>query len=574
MKSFFIVLLFAIGLAACEPAPVPTTSTTPTISPKPAFTPTPDPRPRVLRINLPARPDTLDPQRAFTSSELAILQLAYEGLTRVDEQGKVHPGAAESWEFRDGGKSLVFRLRGNLKRADGAAITAKDFEFAFRYALDPRVAAPTPSFLDDVRGALAAYSLDPKSRPDEIEKALNNVGIKAIDDQHLLVSFDQPTGYWLTIASTMIGFPSDKGKIDGDPDAWWLKPENHTGNGAFKIAEIRDAFIRLIPNENYWGEKSKLDRIEFYWQSETDALTSYRNGELDIVRIGMDHFAQVQADRDLVRMTAARVTYIGFNLKKPPFNDKNVRRAFSHALDREGFGREVLKGLGKPYVGWIPPGIPGFDDTATAPNYDPTAAVRVLIDNGYGTADKKKVDCAKLGTIKLSYSNTPRTQVLFSFIAANLTRIFACPVLLDPIEPNAFPVTVRDPRTTPQMFLMPWEGEYPHPQNWLFLQTCKGVYATRLGYCNKDFDAALSAANQELDFDQAMEKYKIAQRIFVGDIAAAFLWHNENAYLVKPYVLGARDHAGASDFAWLGQFGPLATYSIDLRQVGAGYPTQ
>jgi len=68
MKSFFIVLLFAIGLAACEPAPVPTTSTTPTISPKPAFTPTPDPRPRVLRINLPARPDTLDPQRAFTSS--------------------------------------------------------------------------------------------------------------------------------------------------------------------------------------------------------------------------------------------------------------------------------------------------------------------------------------------------------------------------------------------------------------------------------------------------------------------------------------------------------------------------
>ncbi len=577
MHRLFFILFLGLWLTACADISVPTTApqTTPPASLPPAPTATPAvPRPRVLRINLGGRPDLLDPQRASTHNEIAVLQLIYEGLTRVDEKGKVLPGAASSWEFSNAGKTLTFHLRDGLKRVDGTPLFASDFEFAYRYLLDPRISAASPSFLDDVRGALAAYTLDPKSKPEDIEKALNNIGIKATDEQTLVVNFDQPTGYFLTMAATWVGYPSERSKIDQDPDAWWAKPENQNGNGPFKISEVTDTSIRFVPNENYWGDKPKLDRLEFYFQADDEALASYRKGELDVVRLTMDNWSQAQTDKDLVRIPAARVTYIGFNVKKPPFTDKNVRRAFSYALDRDGFVRDVVKGLGKPYASWIPPGIPGYDESATVPGYDPSAAQRTLIENGYGTADKKKIDCNKLGTIKLSYSNTPRTQALFSLIAANLTRVFACPVLLDPVEPNAYPVYVRDPKTTPQLFLIPWEGEYLHPQNWLFLQSCKGVYAQRIGYCSKDFDTALTLANQEMDSEQAIEKYKAAQRIFVGDVAGAFLWNNDHAYLVKPYVLGVREHLSALDAAWAGQFGAVSAYSIDTTKVGAGYPTR
>jgi ABC-type oligopeptide transport system substrate-binding subunit len=278
--------------------------------------------------------------------------------------------------------------------------------------------------------------------------------------------------------------------------------------------------------------------------------------------------------KDLVRSPAAWVTYLGFNMKKPPFTDKYVRIAFSQALDREGFVRDVLKGLGKPYRSWIPPGVPGYDETATVPGFDAKAAVQTLIDGGYGTADKKRVDCNKLGTVKLSYSNTPRNQALFQFLVGNLARVFACPILLDPIDPSTYPVMMRDPKTAPQIFLITWQEEYAHPQNWLFLQTCAGVYASRIGYCNKDFDAAFAAANQELDFDKAIEKYQAAQKIFVSDNAVAFLWNSENAYLIKPYVLGLWDHHGTGDNAWPGQFGPVLSYDIDTSRVGAGYPAQ
>ncbi len=585
-----LIVMLLFGVVACATAPIPTygppqlgtpspTQSTASVSTSTTPAAASSPRPQVLRINLNSRPDVLDPQRASTSAEIAVLQLAYEGLTRVDENGRVVPGAAAKWEFSSDGKTLTFHLRDGLKRADGTPITAKDFEYAFKHAVDPRVGAFSQSFLDDVHGATAAYSMDPKSRPEDIQKALDNVGVKATDDATLTVTFDQPTGYWPVIASTWIGMPADKTKEDANPDAWWLKPENQNGNGPFKIVDIEDQVIKLVPNPNYWGGTAKLDRIELSWITDpAAALDSYRRGELDVLLLTSDNSVQAQADSavnaDLKRAPAARVTYFAFNVKKAPFTDKNVRKAFSQALDRDGFVRDVLKGLGTPYLSWVPPGIPGYDATATVPGYDAQAAVQTLIDAGYGTPDKKRVDCNKLGTIKLTYSNTPRTQFLFQFIAGSLTRVFPCPVLLDPIDPSTYPLTVRDPRTTPQVFLISWEQEYPHPQDWLFLQACNGVYAARIGYCNRDFDAALAAANQEIDPAQAIAKYQAAQKIFVGDVAGAFLWNNTNAYLIKPYVVGLWDHHSTSDNAWPGQFGPVLTYSIDTSRVGAGYPTQ
>ena len=584
---FIIFMLVAILVAtACMPVRVPqgdkassNAAGTPTVSTFGLYqTPTPLPRTRVLRINLPARPDLLDPQRAASNNDVAILQLAYEGLTRVDQNGKVIPGAAEKWEFSSDGKTLTFRLRAGLKRADGTPMVAKDFEYAFKRAVDPRLAARAQSFLDDVRGAITAYSLDPKSKPDDIDRMLNNVAVKATDDLTLVVTFEQPTGYFPVIASTWVGWSPDKTRVDKDVNAWWLKAENQNGNGPFKISDIQDEVIKLVANPNYWGGAPKIDRIEFYWLPDAAVFDSYRKNEIDIVRVTSDNILTIQADaqlaKDLVRAPAARVTYLGFNVKKAPFTDKNVRKAFSQALDRDGFVRDVLRGLGKPYTSWIPPGTPGYDATATVPSYNEPEAVKTLIDAGYGTADKKKVDCNKLGTIKLTYSNTPRTQLLFQFLAGSLTKVFACPVLVDPVEPSAYPVVIRDPKTTPQVYLIPWEEEYAHPQNWLFLHACNGVYAQRIGYCNRDFDVALAFANQELDAEKAVAKYQAAQKIFVGDVPGAFLWNNENAFLVKPYVLKLWDGHGTADYAFPGQYGPVSTYDIDIMRVPENYPKQ
>jgi oligopeptide transport system substrate-binding protein len=522
----------------------------------------------VLRINLSSRPELLDPQKASAPNEIAVLQLAYEGLTRLDEMGRIVPGAAEKWEYSPDGKTLTFHLRSGLKRADGTVLTARDFEYSFKRALDPRVVSPDMSFLDDVRGAISAYSLDRKSKAEEIDQSLAEVGVRATDDATLVVSFDRPTGYWPTLASTWIGWPADRGKVEKEPDAWWFKPENHNGNGPFRIAGIHDQVIRLESNPNYWGGKPRLDRIEFSWVTDPDAaLESFRQGQLDVLRITAESLGRVRSDaslaRDLVRYPAASVTALGLNVRKPPFSDRSVRRAFSQAIDREALGRELLQGLGRPYLSWVPPGLPGYEQIATVPDYDPKAAIQTLVDAGYGTPDRKRVDCSKLGTLKLSFSNTPRNLAWFQFLAGNLMRVFACPVLLDPVDPETYAFLIQNPQTTPQFFILVWQEEYPHPQNWLFLLTCNGVFAKRTGYCNRDVDAALAAANQELDPEAAVSKYQTAQRILSNDAGAVFLWNSDNAFLIRPNVKGLREHLGTGDNAWPGQFGPVGTYDIN-----------
>ncbi len=571
-------IFLTIILIACSPVRIPTydtkgpTTSTPAITrPTPAIlpstaTPTPQ-KPKIIRINIGTRPDLLDPQKASTNGEIAILQLAYEGLTRFDEKGHAVPAAAETWENSPDGKSITFHLRAGLKRADGTRLTAKDYEFAFKHAVDPRIGSADASFLDDVHGATAAYSLDIKSKPEDIQRAIDEVGVRAVDDSTLLVTFDQPVGYWPTIAATWIGYPSERRAVESDPDAWYQSPEHHNGNGPFKIDKMQENMIRLVPNANYWAGKPKLDGIEFYWLTDlATALDSYRKGDIDVTRVTLDTLAQVQSDpslaQDLLRGAAPWVTYLGFNVKKAPFTDKAVRVAFSQALDREGLVRDILKGMGKPFRSWVPPQLPGFDDSAVVPGYDPQAAVKTLVEAGYGTPDRKRVDCNKLGVVKLSYSNTPRNQILFQFLAGNLTRVFACQVLLDPIDAATYALVVKDAGKAPQMYLLTWQEEYPHPQNWLFLYTCNGVYATRIGYCNKQFDVALTTANQELDAENAVEKYRAAQRILIGDIAATPLWYNENAYLVKPTVRFLWDYHSTADTAYPGQFGPVTSYSM------------
>ncbi len=222
--SLVPAILSSVILIACGPVRIPTdeTKTPPTVTPAATIplsptqpspaTPIP-PKPKILRINLGTRPDLLDPQKASTNGEVAILQLAYEGLTRFDENGRVVPGAAETWDYSADGKTLTFHLRSGLKRTDGTPLKAKDLELAFKHAVDPRIGAADASFLDDVHGAVAAYSLDVKSKPEDIQKALDDVGVKAVDDTTLVVTFDQPVGYWTAIAALWVGYPSYKSKV-------------------------------------------------------------------------------------------------------------------------------------------------------------------------------------------------------------------------------------------------------------------------------------------------------------------------------------------------------------------------
>jgi ABC-type oligopeptide transport system substrate-binding subunit len=201
-----------------------------------------------------------------------------------------------------------------------------------------------------------------------------------------------------------------------------------------------------------------------------------------------------------------------------------------------------------------------------------------LVDNGYAakesTVDKPKLDCTKLGDIRLTFPSNAVNHRRFQFLASNLLTAFNCPVLLEPVDPSNYAVLLKDSKTAPQISFQPWLGDYAHPQDWLSLYWTCNAFADRYGYCNKDFDALVLKADQEPDSTKSIQLYQQAEDLLLKDVPSIFGTYSENISLVKPYVSGPKDHTGTADLGWPGESGPVWTYRIDLTHVPNNYPTR
>ncbi len=580
-----IVLALAIFVAACAAPAAPTAVPAP-VQPTTGAAPQP-PRPsgpQVLRLGRGTYPDVLDPQKSSYGIEIEVLKLCYEGLTAIDAKGNIGPGAADKYELAKDGKSMVFHIRDGLKRKDGTAMNASDYEYSLKREVDPRVTGKQyTDIVHDVKGADALIELEGKKLTDaELAKLYGDYGVKADDSKReLTVSFDAPIGFWHYIAYTWVTYPSEKKKVDAAPDNWWNKADGHNCNGPFYIQSIEEGKrIVYAANPNYWRGKPKLDRVEAtYITDEIQLFEAYKKGEFDEIGVTSAFLDQVNADATLkaqmVRYPAAITTNLAFNNARKPFDDKNVRIAFSQAVDREGWVRDVGKGIGQSYTRWIPPGVPGAQaDKPGVPKTDAKAAVDTLIKNGYGTADGKKVDCAKLGELKITYGASAANHARFQFLAGNFVKVFNCALTLDPVDPTVYTALTKDPKTNPQIARQGWIEDYPHPQNWLSVYWKCAAFAKRYGYCNKDLDALMAKADQTLDFNESIKLYQQAEDLLLSDVPGAPMNYSENIYLIKPYLNGLKDNPSSSDAEWAGEWGPVWTYTVDLTKVPDSYPKQ
>lgn len=581
-----IVMVLAIFVGACAAptaAPVPTTAPA---APTQAAAPQP-PRPSgpmVLRLGRATYPDVLDPQKSSYGIEIEMLKLCYEGLTAIDAKGNIGPGSADTYKTSADGKSMVFHIREGLKRGDGTAMNASDFEYSLKREVDPRVTGKQyTDIVHDIKGADALIEKEGAKLTDaDLTKLYGDYGVKADDSKReLTVSFDNPIGFWHYIAYTWVTYSPDKKKVDAAPDNWWSKADGHNCYGPYTVKTMEEGKrIVYAANPNYWRGKPKIDRIEAtYITDEIQRFEAYKKGEFDEVDVTSAFLDQVNADATLkaqmVRYPAAITTNLAFNNARKPFDDKNVRIAFSQAVDREGWVRDVSKGIGQPYTRWIPPGVPGAQaDKPGAPKTDAAGAVATLIKNGYGTADGKKVDCAKLGELKITYGASAANHARFQFLAGNFVKVFNCAITLDPVDPTVATALTKDPKTNPQIARQGWIEDYPHPQNWLSVYWKCAAFAKRYGYCNKDLDALMAKADQTLDFNESIKLYQQAEDLLLSDVPGAPMNYSENLYLIKPYLSGLKENPSSSDAEWAGEWGPVWTYTVDLTKVPDSYPKQ
>ena len=525
---------------------------------------------QVLRVHHASYPDVVDPQKSSTTPEIDILQLVYEGLTRLDTDQNTVPGAAESWEYNDDATQITFHLRPDLTYSDGSPLTAENFRYPVERTCDPRTAGEYQYLLFEVTGCadLAGLAADadgnPKAfTPAEYDKAKAALGVKALDDRTLQIDLTNPAPYFHTIAGLWVFFPVKAEIATKDPDTWWKKAENHIGNGPFTVTGVAEGQEwTFAANDRYWQGRPRLDGIEYRYIDEAAvALEAYRAGDLDIVQLSSDQILEVQADPEL---TEAFVTYpqagtqfLAMNLSQPPFNDKKVREAFAYAIDRETLCADLRSGDCLPTLSFIPAGLPGAIETDQYA-FDPEAAKQALAESSYGGPEG-------LPEIKLYYNSDYEERGQHSeWIAGEIRDILGVTLKLEPMEGAALTALRKDPQTHPQLlYFGSWYQDYPDPQNWLSaFWTCDSSLNT-VGYCNEEFDKLTKSGDTTIDPAARLPFYEQAGQMLIDDLPAVFLLNPSGIFVVNPDVNGYTPTP--SEVEWPGSVSSLMT-------IGKGEP--
>jgi oligopeptide transport system substrate-binding protein len=567
MRTLFvgISLLVAVSvmLTACGSAPA-TATEAPAVADDPSVTDAPaaatePPAPveaSILRVSRSGFPDMVDPQKSSFAGEIGILRMVYEGLTRLNEKGETVPGAAEKWEYNADATQITFTLRPGLKYSDGSLLNAARFEYSWRRNSNPATAGQYAAITDDILGAgewrTCTENCDPlQEAAYESIKASHADGsaCTGYEDEAcntFTLKLRQPAPYFHTVAILWVGFPARQELIEAGGENWWLDAANHLGNGPFIMTNLEQGVkVEFEPNPNYWAGIAGYKLEYNYITDGAVSFEAYKNNELDVTGLAAEDLATVENDPVLnaeKNIYAGSCTFcIMFHQLKAPFTDPEVRKAFSYALDREAWSRDILKGLGLPTLTWIPKGWPGYQEGETRYGYDPAKAVKTLTDAGYMVEDGKLIGKdGKPIDIILTFSDTPRNRTRYEWMAAKFKEVLALDLPLNPVEPTAYTALTENVDTAPQMFILGWCADYPDPQNWLSVYwRSNSSMAENIGYSNPDMDRLTEEADKATDPVKRMELYAQAQEVLVSNANIAFMWNDVQSFLVKPWVKGA-----------------------------------
>lgn len=308
---------------------------------------------KVLKYVMSKEPETLDPNMNNYSTSSSVLQNLFTGLMQVGADGSLINGCAEKYEVSDDGLTYTFTLRDGLKWSDGSDLTASDFEYAWKRALNPETASPGVAYLYYVKNG-QAYN--------EGTASADDVGVKAVDDKTLEVTLENPTAYFPDLTAVTVYFPTKKDVVENSTP-WTKSADTYVCNGAFRIKEInpQESYVLEKNPEYYDADNVKLDGVDIIFiESAEAALSAYNAGEVDVLDnavLGTQARTQYDGSDELQSYDLIGTRYYDFNCSKDYLSDARVRRALSISLNREVITQTIQASKPEPAYAFVPHGI-------------------------------------------------------------------------------------------------------------------------------------------------------------------------------------------------------------------------
>lgn len=486
-----------------------------------------------LVYNLGPEPDTIDPGLETTTTGATVSNQVFEGLMRFNAENKLENAVAEKVDFDQANPTkYVFHLKKDAKWSDGKAVTAKDFEYAWKRVLNPATASDYANQLYYLKNGLKYNSK---------EATAEDVGVKATDDYTLQVELENPTPYFLQLCALPTLMPVRQDIVEKDPEKWTLNAQTYLGNGPFKMTSwTHDSNMEFVKNDYYWNKANvKIEKMKFTMIAEgSPALSAFETGEVDYIDIVPNNeIPKLLQDKKMVITPNIGTYYICTNDMKAPMDNPKVRKALSLAIDRSALIEAVWKDGRKAGTGWIPFGIS-----------DATEGKQFRDVGGNFNTDKADVEQAKKLLAEAGYPDGKGFPALEYAYNKNDTHAKIAQAVQDMWKKN-LNINVKLNEVDWKVFVPQrkqgnfeisrdgWVGDYFDPMTFMDILVSKDGN-NDAHYSNPKYDELVLAAKKESDPAKRMQMLHDAEKIVMDEQAIIPLAFYVDDVCIKPYLKG------------------------------------
>jgi len=474
-------------------------------------------------------PEHLVPGNTNETSGGEVLNALFTGLVEYDPETSEPVNAVASSIDSTDQKVWTITLNEGWTFHDGSPVDAQSFVDAWNWTAYSPNAAGNSYFFANIEGYddLQAPTND-EGEPTGKPAAKEMTGLRAVDDQTIEVTLTAPFSQFpLTVGYTAF-YPMPQAAFD-DIKQYEQAP---IGNGPYMMDGEwnHNESVNVVRYDDYAGEPGKADAIEFRIYSAIE--TAYNDllaGNLDIMdSIPPEQLADApnQFGDRFIQRASSLFTYVGFPLYDERFENVDLRRAFSMAIDRQAIIDAVFNGSFTPAKSVVSPVVAGAREDPCGENctYNPEMA-KQLFDQAGGYE----------GTLNLWFNSGAGHDVWMEAVSNQLRQNLGIQDIKFSQKEFAEYLAIADEEKFTGPFRLGWVMDYPSPQNYLEPIHGTGGSSNNTGFSNKQVDDLIAQGNAAGTIEEGITFYNQAEDLILQEMPIIPLWfgkvqgaHSEN----------------------------------------------
>lgn len=492
---------------------------------------------------------TLDSTKATDAVSFNTFNQVMEGLYVLNKDDKAIPGVAEGDpEKSEDGKTWTIKLRKDAKWSNDDPVTAHDFVFAWRKAVDPANASEYAYILYDLKNAKAIN--EGKMKPEEL-------AVKAIDDYTLQFELNKNLPYYQELLTFGTFLPQNEKFVKEQGEKYGTTKDTTLYNGPFTMSDWKtENQFTLSKNEKYWDkDQVKLKKINSKIVKEKQtALNLFDTGKVDRVVLSAENVDKYKDDKRLTTELDASTFFVRMNQKNSDLANKELRMALAKSIDKEKYVKNNLNN-GSVAVDTLmptqfvkgPDGKDYIDGVKSPLNYDKDEAKKHY-EKAQQELGKKEFTFEFLTFDQDSAKKDAeyfKEQIETSLPGVKLK-----------IKQQPFKQKLDlESKMDYDLSLAGWGPDYPDPITFLDLFITNGSH-NQTNWSSKEYDQMIDdASNKYLDdVEKRWTTLQDAETLFLNDAVIIPLYQRGAARLTEPYVKNVERHKFAADYTYKGTY--------------------